>query len=334
MVKTVRALVLAVAALACLAGCNLLSGIFPDRLMGYEAYADLTRFIDPDHVGDYNFQIIRDSSSGAEYLVLANDDRSFGDDCVVVFDTDLKVLGHYTLDQLDALDTVAPIDPFSGRGAMVDESGCIVVGNRRFTVGPRSLVYASTPPTLGGYGLAIPGQPNPNIGTIYSTGNVLRYSRYLADWTFQPPEVNSPIGGGTNYKVECVGLSGTNVVMVIRHDGPVAEIFQLPQDLFSTGGLCTPLDNHYPAIPPTVPTPDNIEWRTLGYTVEGFAAFRWTATPEYYRFDESGTVLAASGEIPEDERPNNQRHAYGRTSGWYVFDMQEMSIERRAWWWK
>ncbi|OHD70023.1 MAG: hypothetical protein A2177_15560 [Spirochaetes bacterium RBG_13_68_11] len=330
MVKTIHVLVLALAALACLAGCYLGAGIFPDRLMSYEAYASLTRFIDPNHAEDYRFQIIRNSSSGAEYLVLANDDGSFGDDCVVVFNTDLKTLGHYTLDELNALDEA---NPFSGRGAMVDESGCIVVGNRRFTVGPRNLAYASTPPTLGAYGLAIPGQPNPNIGNIYCFGTALRYSRYLADWTFQPPEVNSTIGGGSNYKVACFGLSGTNVVMVIWRSGPVAEIFQLPQDLFSSGTLCTPLDTHYPATPPVVPTPNEIEWQTLGYTEEGFAAFRWTH--QYIRFDESGATIGTPLDVPDDKDwPYDQRHVYGKASGWYIFDTKEMSIERRAWWWQ
>jgi hypothetical protein len=332
MVKTVRAAVLAAAALACLASCSLGASIFPDRLMGYEAYADLERFIDPDHVGDYDLQIIRNSSSGAEYLVLASDDGSFGDDCVVVFDADLKVLGHYTLDQLDAMDAA---NPYNGDGAMVDESGCIVVGNRRFTVGSRQLAYLDTPPGLSALyhlGLAVPNAFDRNLANIHADALNLEFDRYDVDWTFMAP-VSLQLSAEPWHEVVGAWVTAAQVLLVVRHDPDpdVAHVLAMGDVAFATGGLSVPLLTFYGS---TVPTQDDVDWDTLGYTDEGFAAFRWTATPEYFRFDEFGIELGASGEIPEGKRPDRQRHCYGRASGWYVMDLDAMSLERRKWWWK
>jgi hypothetical protein len=332
MVKTIRALVVVFAALAGLGSCDLTYGIFPGRLMGYEAYADLSGYIDPDHARDYNFQIIRNSSDGTEYLVMADENGAFGDDCVVVMNDDLKVLGHYSLSQLDDMDTA---NPFNSCGAMVDSSGRIVVGNRRFTAGGRSLVYSGTPPVNPHQpGLALPGaiDPNPNITNIYISGTELRYSIYSSDWTLAYPERFSVIGGGTNYAIEYLGLSGTTVIMVTRRDGPIGEIFQVPQDDLTPGPPCTPLEGFY--VHPPIPTPNEIEWRTLGYTNEGFAAYRWTSN-QYYRFELSGLEIGTPLDVPDDkDRPHNQKHLYGRESGWYIFDMNELTIVRRAWWWK
>ena len=331
MVKGIRVLALAAAALACLVGCNLSTSIFPDRLMGYEAYADLSGHIDHDHIWDYNFQIIRDSSSGAEYLVLAANDDSFGDDCVVIFDADLKVLGHYTLDELDAMDTA---NPFNGRGAMVDKSGCIVVGNRRFTVAARSVTYLGTPGlTLHHYGLAIPDAPDPNLGNIRGDGSNLRFDRYSASWVYIATMTMS-LGASPWHEVVGAWLTATDVLLVVRHDPDpdIAHVLKMNDLMFATGGLTPPLLAGSYAN--TVPSQNDIEWRTLGYTNEGFAAFRWTSN-QYFLFDEWGNPTGVTLDVPDEKnRPYNQYHLYGRTAGWYIFDLKEMSIERRKWWWK
>jgi hypothetical protein len=330
MVKTIRELVLAVAALACCAGCNLGAGIFPDRLMSYEAYADLAKYIDPDHVGDYNFEIIRDSSSGTEYLVLANDDGSFGDDCVVVFNADLKVLGQYTLDQLDAMDTG---NPFNGRGAMVDASGMIVVGNRRFTVSSRTVTYLDTPPALWGYGFAIPEATAPNFSKIHafsdSTNVLLEYTAYPSGWV-SPSTVSPKFGGGTWGHLDGAWLLDVEIMLIVDRDGMQPQIHHLPRIQFRNQTLCDPLC--YPVA--NIPYPADIRWETLGYTDAGFAVFK-NDTSEYILFDSAIPLpITTSLVAPDEKRPYNQRHLYGRTSGWYVLDMKEMTLERRKWWWK
>jgi hypothetical protein len=334
MVKTIRGALCFLAALAFLTGCNLGAGIFPDRLMSYEAYADLSRFIDRDHVWNYNFQIIRDSrptSGYPEYLVLASDDGSFGDDCVVIFDADLKVLGHYTLNQLDDMNTG---NPFGGWGAMVDETGCIVVGNRRFSVSSRRVTYVSTPPlSIYHHGLDVPGAPAPNLVNIRGEGPNLRFDTYNADFVFTGPKT-LPFSGLPWHEIIGAWLADTRVLLVVRHDPDPTDsghVLEMDGILFATGGLATPLLSQPFARP--IPSCDDIEWQTLGYTNEGFAAFRWTSN-QYYRFDEFGNELGASPEIPEGKRPWDQLHVYGRTSGWYIMNRKEMSIERRAWWWK
>ncbi len=328
MVKTIRVLVLAAAALACCAGCNLGAGIFPNRLMSYEAYADLAKYIDPDVAWDYAFQIIRDSSSGAEYLVLAYDSGPLDADCVVVFDADLKVLGHFTLDELNAMDAA---NPFDSCGAMVDASSCIVVGNRRFTVSSRTVTYLDTPP-IGPHhpGLAVP--PVPNLVNIHGNALNLVFDRYNVDWVFMTSE-SKQLSSSPWHDIVGVWLAGTEVLLVVRHDPDpdTAHVLAMGDVAFATGGITPCLVDNYGS---TIPSQNDIEWRTLGYTDEGFAAFRWTSTPEYYLFDKFGGVITASGEIPQGKRPNNQRHVYGRTSGWYIFDMKAMTLERRAWWWK
>ncbi len=335
MVKTVRMAACALASLVCLAGCNLGAGIFPDRLMSYEAFADLSRFIDPDHVGNYTFEIIRDSrpaSGNPEYIVLATDDGSFGDDCVVIFNADLKVLGHYSLGQLDDMDTA---NPFGGRGAMVDEAGRIVVGNRRFSVSSRKVTYAGTPPVYQNHdGLAVWDAPDPNLANIRGEGSNLRFEHYSADWVLGGTMTLS-LSGLPWHEVVGAWLTDTDVLLVVRHDPDpdTAHVLKMNDSMFATGSL-TPslLTGSYAN---TVPSQNDIEWPTLGYTSEGFAAFRRWPIPQYYLFSEFGAEIGVvSEEIPEGKQPYNQRHVYGRTSGWYIMDMKEMSIERRAWWWK
>jgi hypothetical protein len=333
MVKTVRAMVLAAAALAFLAGCNLDSGIFPDRLMGYEAFADVSGSIDPERVWEFSFQIIRDSrpdSGYPEYLVLVNDDSSFEGDHLIVFNADLKVLGKYTMADLDAMD---PAHPYEGRGAMVDANGAIVVGNRRFTVGSRRVTYLDTPPTLWNLGMAIPENPAPNFGNIRAQDNSpvrLKYDAYMADWT-SPAFSTVNIGPGSWGKLSSAWLLEAHVLMVSHRDGYSPEIYLLPRDLFAAGTLCPDLECQYP--PSNVPSPDQISWETLGYTEEGFAVYRWDLN-QYFRFDEFGAITGTPYTPSENEKPNDQRHLYGRKSGWYVFDIKQMSVERRAWWWK
>ncbi len=330
MVRTARGLLTAALALACLAGCNLLAGVFPDRLMGYEAFADLSAYIDAGHIGDYNFQIIRDSSSGTEYLVLATDDGTYGDDCVVVFDAALRALGHFTMAQLDRMDSA---NPFAGRGAMVDVSGRIVVGNRRFRVGGRSIVYQSTPPTLYGYGLAIPESATPNFANIHADPtvdpSVFKYTGYLSDWT--GPISSAPqLGGGLGGKIVGVWLRDADVLMLSRRDAVPWEIFAMTRSCFQTLTLGT-IDPSYFTGP--VPTPDELRWNTLGYTDAGFAVY-WDTPNQYILFNEFGGIVGSSAPVTDTSaRPYNQRHLYGRTSGWYVLDMGDMSLERREWWW-
>lgn len=325
---------LALASFSTLAGCDLGAGIFPDRLMSYEAFADLSRFIDRDHIWNYRLQLIRDSrpaSGYPEYLVLADDDGSWGDDCVVILDADLKALGHFTMNQLDGMD---PGDPFGGRGAMVDETGHIVIGNRRFLVSSRGARYASTPPlSLHSYGLAVWDAIDRNIAYIHGDGQNLMYDRYNVDWAFMTTETKQ-LSTASWHEVRGAWLTDTKVLLAVRHDaylgyGHVLVMDQLP---FATGGLSTPLLDQTFAY--AIPSSSDIEWDTLGYTNEGFAAFRRSPIPQYYRFDELGIELGSSPEIPEDKRPWNQQHLYGRTSGWYIMDMKAMTLERREWWWK
>ncbi len=326
MVKPVRVPALAaLACFACLAGCTIGVGIFPDRLMSYEGYADLAGYLDAEQVWNFSFQIIRNSLTGAEYLVLANDDRSFDGVHVAIYDANLRVLGKYTLAQLDAMGASL----FNGRGAMVDVNGNIVVGNRVFSVGTRSLSGSQNPTTLGAPGLAIPGEPNPNIADIHGSGSELRYNKYSLDWTFQPPDEHPMIGGGSNYKVLCVVLHDTEVFLVTLCDGPMGEIFRIPKVAFSAGGLSEPLETYPYAF---VPFPDFIAWETLGWTDQGFAAYRWD-TEQYMRFDEFGVLLGTPLDATGDQHPNDQRQVYGRTAGWYTFDMKELTLERHAWWW-
>ena len=55
---------------------------------------------------------------------------------------------------------------------------------------------------------------------------------------------------------------------------------------------------------------------------------------EYILFDASGTVIKTSGGNQKKDWPKDQRHVYGRTAGWYVMDVETMTLERRAWWWR
>jgi len=335
MVKTVRTMVFALAslaALACLAGCDLGASVFPGRLMSYEAYADLTRFIDPDHIRDYRFQIVRDSASTEEYLVLANDNGSWGDDCVVVFDADLKVQGHFTMNELDAMD---PANPFGGRGAMVDSDGMIVVGNRRFAWGPRGLAYSSTLSfNLHNYGLTIPEAAKPNFSDIRAWSNstdvFLEYDAWPAGWSGTPLTAITKFPGvGTWGHLDGVWLLATWVMLIADRDGMQPQIHLLPRAAFANLSLCDPLCYSVSL----VPSPGSIWWETLGYTDEGFAVFRGD-TSTYMRFDENGALIGTPLDVPEEKRPYNESHLYGRTSGWYVLDLKEMSLERRKWWWQ
>lgn len=313
-----------VGVLAVFAGCNLGTSIFPDRLMGYEAFADIAGYIDPDRVWNYNFQIIRNSATGTEYLVLANGHRSPDGAQVVIFNADLKVLGKFTLEQLDAMG--AP--PFDGRGAMVDANGDIVVGNRRFTVTARKATYASTPPTLWHFGIAIPEAPKPNFGNIRAENSSpvnFVYDTYLADWT-SLASTTIPIGPGGWGKLFGVWLLEAHVMLISHRDGTPPQIFLLIRDPFAP---CDPLTCNIWSF---VPAPDKISWDTLGYTEEGFAVYRGD-TNEYFRFDESGAIMGTAFSPSEDEQPHDQRHLYGRTAGWYILDRKEMTLERRPWWW-
>ena len=341
MVKIVRAApvalvaFLAIAALASLAGCKLGVGIFPERLMSYEAFVDLSRFIDRDHIWSYRLQLIRDSrptSGYPEYLVLSDDDGTWGDDCVVILDADLKALGHFTLDQLDDMD---PGTSFAGRGAMVDETGRIVVGNRRFEVTSWRAKYQSTLSfNLHNFGLAVWDAFDRNIANIRGDGQNLRYDRYNASWVLMTSE-NKPFSGMSWHDVMGIWLTDTQVLLAVRHDPDPDNGHVLAMDdmAFATGGIGTPLLSQPFAYP--IPSSADIEWDTLGYTNEGFAAFRRSPFPQYFMFNELGAETGVvSDEIPEKERPWNQRHLYGRTSGWYIMDMKAMTLERRTWWWK
>ena len=187
--------------------------------MSYEAYADLAKYIDPDVVGDYDFQIIRDSrpaSGYPEYLVLAYDSGPLDADCVVVFDADLKVLGHFTLDELNAMDAA---NPFDSRGAMVDASGCIVVGNRRFTVSSRTVTYLDTPPIAPHHpGLAVPEAPDPNLVNI--RGDVQNLDVRPVQRRLGAHDARGPCRSARRAWHEVIGvwLTDTEVLLVVRHD--------------------------------------------------------------------------------------------------------------------
>jgi len=341
MVKIVRAALvvliafITLAALASLAGCKLGAGIFPERLMSYEAFADLSRFIDRDHVWNYRLQLIRDSrptSGYPEYLVLSDDNGSWGDDCVVILDADLKALGHWSMSKLDDMD---PGNPFGGKGAMVDETGCIVVGNRRFEVTSRGARYLSSLSfDLHHVGLTVWDAFDRNIVNIRGDGQNLVYDRYNASWVFMAGETKQ-FSTASYHEVMGVWLTDAQVLLAVGHEAYAGYGHVLAMDdmAFATGGLSTPLLDQGFAVP--IPSNADIEWDTLGYTNEGFAAFRRSPFPQYFMFNELGAETGVvSDEIPERERPWNQRHLYGRTSGWYIMDMKAMTLERRKWWWK
>jgi hypothetical protein len=325
MVKTVRALVLAAAAIACLAGCNLAYSIYPDRLMTYEGYVNLARHIDYK-LWDFNFSIVRDSTSGAEYLVLASDNRGFGGVHVMVFDPYLRVLAEYTLADLDAMDAA----PFQGAGAMVDQDGRIVIGNRAFVPGSKSLAYDGTVlPQLWQDGLAVPEGFDQNIADIRCEGDTLQYRRYQANWTFTTPVLKN-VGWGSWSKLAGAWHAGGLILLLMYHDVSPAHIVQLDPLDFTSGGFCDPVS--------TCPTTwavnlGDLAWETLGYTKDGFAVYRWD-TSEYILFDESGVVTRVSPIDDDTDRPHEQLHVYGRDSGWFILDRKNNTLERRAWWWK
>ena len=326
MVKTARILALTAAMIACLVGCGLFTGsIFPDELTTFEGYVDLAGVIPQERFWEYNFQIIRHSSTGDEYLVLANDNRDplFDGVHLAIFDADLKVLGTYTLADLDAMETGKP---YGGRGTMVDASGRIVVGNRRFTISSGKLTYADSLPQVGQQGLAIPEAFDPNIADIRTENDLLRYRRYSSDWAVST-EVIKDIGPASWYKVFGFWLRDSDILFVLHHDSWPAEILALDRPLFATGGLGEPLNlTNRP-----VPNSDQIEWNTLGYTNDGFAAFR-KDTKQYFRFNEFGGPIGTP--MDPDREPWEQRHLYGRRAGWYILDMKELTLVRRHWWWQ
>lgn len=330
MVKIVRAPLLI--ALIGISGCNLGIGIFPDRLMSYEGYADLSGYIEKDQVWDFDFQIIRDSRPGSgnpEFLVLSSDNRNFGGVHVAIFDANLKALGKYTIDNLDAMD---PADPYTGRGAMVDAAGKIVVGNRRFTVSSRAVVYADSISQLWQQGLAVPEGPDINIADIRCEGSDLWYRRYTSTWTLPVQDmknVSSVMGAWS--KVGGIWHRGTYVLLVLFHENMTAHVVRIDPIAFASGGITTPIVNGTDDWPIT--NSGYFTWETLGYTAEGFAVYR-NDTNQYLRFDELGNPIGTPLNLSEEERPYEQRHVYGRTAGWYIFRPKEMSLERRAWWWK
>jgi hypothetical protein len=137
---------------------------------------------------------------------------------------------------------------------------------------------------------------------------------------------------------EVVGawLTATDVLLVVRHDPDpdTAHVLKMVDHEFATGALTPPLITGPGGYANTINPFTGIDWRTLGYTNEGFAAYRWTSN-QYYRFDPSGLEIGTPLDVPDDkDRPHDQKHLYGRESGWYIFDMKELTIERRGWWWK
>ncbi len=342
MVRSVRRLLqtaAAVVALASLGSCNLGVGIFPDRLMSYEAYVDLSGSIDEDRVFGFDFQIILNPVTGTEYLVLVNEDPTFDGVHLVVYDTDLRVLGSYTRAQLDAMDSVT-LTTFRGRNAMVDASGMIVVGNRRFTVASTGLAYADAPPITPGYnGLAVPEATEPNFHNFRVSGPgtiSLMYDKSSLDWTtaiFQTLDV----GSGTVGKFVGAWMHNDIVYMMIYTDYDDMRVYQGPRIDFVTGPGSLAM---VPSVLPVVTS--STAWQTLGFTYDGtvasFSVFCWMDSSgqknRYKRFSVDGMLLDTSEEIPEAERPYEGRHVYGRESGWYIFDPKRMVIERRAWWWR
>lgn len=337
MVKTARTLpaaaALALAALACLAGCNFGVGIFPDRLTGYEAYTDIAGDISPDRIRDYSFQLIRDSSTGAEYLVLASDNRAFDGTHVAVFDADLKSLGKYTIEDLDAMD---PNQDYAGRGAMVDSNGGIVVGNRRFTVSSRRLSYAGTPPpVLNSTSFALPEATLPNVVNLWteSVSSVrLRYDIWSKDWTSSSFHSLQFMSGMFQAKILGAWVRDTDVAAIIRVDKMDTRIHLLDRAKLAAGTLDTPIHDNPPGSP--VPSFDQMWSETLGYTDAGFAAFFGDPVRKYVLFGVNGMPLEYSGTVSDNEWPDDQRQVYGRTGGWYILRMKDMTLERRAWWWK
>jgi hypothetical protein len=325
MVKHAHRLLLTVAALACLGACNVGVSIFPDRFLHSEAYTDLSGYIDQDRAWGYDFKIIRDSDSGVEYLVLVND-ASFDGVHLVVFNTSLRVLGKFTRQDLDALDAA----PWEGRGAMVDASGRIVVGNRRFTVESGTLVYKDTPPTLWDRGLAIPDAPTPNLANIHGDTYNLAFDQCSLPWDASAP-VSLQISESPWHKIAGAWLTDTEVVLVVRHGTGTSVLAMDDKLAFAAGSLCTPLLPTYGT--GSVPDPDNLDWEKFGYTKDGFAAYFWD-TNQYLRFDEAGNTVSTLEVEKDSDRPYDQRHVYGQSSGWYILDLKDRYLERCRWWWK
>ena len=172
-----------------------------------------------------------------------------------------------------------------------------------------------------------------NLVSIRGDGQNLLFERYNVDWASMG-SVSLQFSGLPWHDIIGIWDVDPRVLLAVRHDSDpdFGHVLEMDGMLFATGGLGTPLLSTEGA---AIPWSGDIEWQTLGYTNEGFAAFRRSPIPQYYLFNEFGAEIGVvSPEIPEEKRPYNQRHVYGRTSGWYIMNMKEMSIERRAWWWK
>ncbi len=336
MVKSIRALLLVAVALAGISGCNLGIGIFPDRLKSCEGYVDLSKSIDKDRIRDFKFQIIRDSrttSGNPEYLVLANDNRDFSGVHVMIFDTLLGVLGKYTIDELDAMD---PGSPFGGRCALVAANGDIIVGNRSFTVSAGHTAYVGTTPTaLYAPGLALPEAAQPNLVNIWTENLSSVFFNYIAfslDWTAN--SIWSPVflGGMSKADIRGLWLRDTDVIALIAVEGQGTRIHLLDRAALAVNALCTPIHDCYAGS--LVFGENDPWWDTLGYTDAGFAAFYDYPQRKYVLFGTDGQQIDASAEVSgDDDWPNEQRQVYGRTEGWYILRMKDMTLERRAWWW-
>jgi hypothetical protein len=231
-------------------------------------------------------------------------------------------------DELDAMD---PDNQFNGRGAMVDSGGKIVVGNRRFTVSSRKLVFADSASQLWQQGLAVPEGFDKNITDIRCEDTSFRYRRFQPDWTFTT-DVEKSIGWGAWSKLVGAWHQGDYLLFVMFHDISPAHIVQIDPLAFASGGYAEPIVGGVLTVS-SITAPGDFAWETLGYTDEGFAVFRWDQN-EYVRFDEGGFSIGSPFVVTDKERPHEQRHLYGRTGGWYILRQKDMTLERRAWWWK
>ena len=333
MVKIIRAPLLI--ALIGIGGCNLGIGIFPDRLMSYEGYADLSGYIEKDRVWDFNFQIIRDSRPGSgnpEYLVLSERQPGF-QRCPR---RDLRR-------EPQGAREVHPRQP-RRHGSRRSLHRARSDGGRErkdrgrkpalHRLAARAPSYADSISQLWHQGLAVPEGPDMNIANIRCEGSDLWYRRYTSTWTFMaeggPTNVSSVTG--TWSKVAGIWHRGTDILLVLFHEVPPAHIVRVDP-------LALRLGRDHPHRSSTAPMTGRSRTRTTSTgrrsatPTEGFAVYR-NDTNQYVRFDELGTPIGTPLNLSEEQRPYEQRHVYGRTAGWFILSPKEMTLERRAWWWK
>jgi hypothetical protein len=158
-----------------------------------------------------------------------------------------------------------------------------------------------------------------------------KYSTFKPDWSTSNNWSPLFMGGAFEAGVFNLWVRGTDVAAIIGVNGQEPRIHLLDRPNFVANTLCTPIRDCPPVSP--VFSYDKIWWRTLGYTDQGFAAFFDDPVRKYVLFGTDGLQITQSTEVLGEEWPNDQLQVYGRTAGWYILRMKDMTLERHPWWW-